>query len=290
MNRKHILLTSLALTGLLSGCGQTPASSAQASSQVSASSSAQVSSQESASSTSTSVDPDAVSTAENPFDIPGNYEAPELTLDGVMDEAEWSDPDWASVDIGLSRHENDSMKARFYRGQKALFVFFTVIDTNILAQGEENGDAVTHSDSVELYIDADNDGINKQGDDYQADLSVNTHTRILTGSDDAWGTYNSLVSFEVKIFGTLNNPDDVDTGFNIEMMFPYSELNITRDSVIGFSLGAPDKWGVGDSVGADFTWFGLTYNSVYIDPQRAENYLVLKKNQIMSRADYKASL
>lgn len=226
---------------------------------------------------------------ENPFDIDGNFETPELTIDGVMDEPEWNDPNYSSPAVTIPRHGSNSATIKFYRGQKALFVFFDVIDNNLLTDGDANGDPVNRSDSVELYLDVDNDGINNQGDDIQVNIGVHGRTRILTGSDNVWGTWNGLVSFEISVNGTINNSSDIDVGFGIEIMLPYSAMNMTRDDPIGFSLGAPDRYLAGGNIiGTNFDWFGWFVGETFIDPQQARAYMVLTNNQIMTRSQYNA--
>jgi len=42
-----------------------------------------------------------IDTEVNPFDVPGNFEAPELNIDGVMDEAEWNSPEWSSPTVTI---------------------------------------------------------------------------------------------------------------------------------------------------------------------------------------------
>jgi hypothetical protein len=239
--------------------------------------------------TSSETPADEIVTDDNPFDIDGNFETPELTIDGLMNESEWNDASYASPTVSIPRHGSNAASVKFYRGQKALFVFFDVTDNNLLTDGDANGDPVNRSDSIELYLDVDNDGINNQGDDIQVNIGVHGRTRILTGSDNVWGTWNGLVSFEVSVNGTINNATDVDTGFGIEIMLPYSAMNMTRDDAIGFSIGAPDRYLAGGNIiGTNYDWFGWFVGETFIDPQQASAYMVLTTNQIITRSEYNA--
>ncbi|TAH56589.1 MAG: hypothetical protein EWM49_05340 [Bacillota bacterium] len=228
-----------------------------------------------------------IDTEVNPFDVPGNFEAPELNIDGVMDEAEWNSPEWSSPTVTIGRKDTNSASLKFYRGEKALFAFFTVLDNNLLTDGFANGDPVNRSDSVELYLDTQNDGVNNKGNDIQINIGVHGRTRILTGSDNVWGTWNGLVNFEVTVNGTINDESDTDVGFNVEIMVPYSAINMERDDVIGFSLGAPDRYlSGGNTIGTNYDWFGWFVDGTFIDPQQAAGYMVLTNNQIMTREQY----
>ncbi|NCA95366.1 MAG: hypothetical protein EOM74_00130 [Methanomicrobia archaeon] len=232
---------------------------------------------------------DDIDRTQNPFDTEGNFETPELTVDGLMNEPEWQDANYSSPTTDFIRHGTNTASVTFYRGEKALFVFFDVKDTNMLTDGDSNGDPVNRSDSIELYLDVDNDGINNQGDDIQINIGVNGRTRILTGSDNVWGTWNGLVSFEIAVTGTINNESDTDTGFGIEIMLPYSATNMERNRAIGFSLGAPDRYLAGGNIiGTNYDWFGLFVGETFVDPQQASAYLVLTTNQIMTRSEYNA--
>ncbi len=293
--KKKIILGGLLLTAMgLDACATTttknsassgsPSTVASTNSDSSSTSAASSSSKGTSSSTK-----DDIGTTDDPFSTEGNYEAPELTLDGYMTEPEWSDPNYSSPTLSMTRHGNDAASVKFYRGKKALFAFFSLTDDNILSDGNSNGDAVNRSDSVELYIDADNDGVNKQYDDVQINIGANSRTRILTGSDNVWGSWAGLVSYEVAFNGTLNDASDADVGFNVELMVSYSDINITRNSVIGFSIGAPDKWDASGSVsGTDFDWFGANYEGSFIDPQMASDYLVYTNNAFFTRSEYNA--
>lgn len=226
---------------------------------------------------------------DNPFDIEGNFETPELTIDGLMNEPEWQSSEYSSPLVTIPRHGSNEASVKFYRGEKALFVFFDVKDNNILVDGDANGDPVNRSDSVELYLDVDNDGINNQGDDIQINIGAHGRTRILTGSDNVWGTWNGLVSFEVIVNGTINNDTDTDVGFTIEIMLPYGALNMERDRAIGFSFGAPDRYLAGGNIiGTNLDWFGWFIGPDFVDPQQASAYMVLTNNDIITRSAYNA--
>lgn len=274
MKAKILLFSTLAAL-LLGSCTQNPSTSPSlTTSQDSTTSEAPI---------------DDIARDDNPFDVDGNFETPELTIDGLMNEPEWNDETYASPAINIGRHGSNQATVKFYRGESALFVFFDVKDTNLLTDGDANGDPVNRSDSVELYLDVDNDGINNQGDDIQINIGVNGRTRILTGSDNVWGTWNGLVSFEIALNGTINNEGDTDTGFGLEIMLPYSATNMERDRAIGFSLGAPDRYLAGGNIiGTNFDWFGWFVGETFIDPQQASLYMVLTTNQIMTRSEYNA--
>ncbi len=215
------------------------------------------------------------------FDFEGNYAAPELTIDGKAD-----DPQWADAKTVATFGHGNAATIKVYRGTSALFFFVEVADAILATEGETNDDAVTRSDSVEIYIDTLADGGTKpQNDDYQINLGIHGKTRIMQGSGSGWGGWNGLIDYEVQLNGVLNDGyDAVDTGYTVEVMIPYSQIGIEKDDTIAVSFGQVDKVGPGASATIDWNWYGWVYNGVIIEPQTPNNYLLLDKdNNVMSR-------
>ena len=217
----------------------------------------------------------------DPFDYPGNFEAPELLVDGIRDELYNTK---GSQTLYIDKGSEHELSATFYRGEKALFAYFEVKDNNILSYGDSAGDDVTHGDSIEFYLDTKNDGGKRpQTDDFQFNFGVHNKTRIMQGSGYEWGNWSGLVQYENIVNGTLNNKDDVDTGWNCEVMVPYKELGITKDSILGVALGRVDKFGQGNAVETDWKWYGLTFEGLFVEPQTINNYISLVGNKFYKR-------
>ena len=215
------------------------------------------------------------------FDFDGNYVAPELKIDGIADDAQWEN----AKTIATFGH-GGAATIKMYRGEQALFFFVEVADTILATEGETNDDAVTRSDSVEIYIDTLADGGSKpQSDDYQINLGIHGKTRIMQGSGSGWGGWNGLIDYEVQLNGVLNDGyEAVDTGYTVEVMIPYSQIGIEKDDTIAVSFGQVDKVGPGASATIDWDWYGWTYNGKIVEPQTPDNYLILDKdNNVMSR-------
>ncbi len=206
------------------------------------------------------------------FDYDGNFAEPELTIDGKADEEIWQNtPVLTSFGKGAT--------VKVYRGKAALFFYFDVKDSVLLTEGETNDDAVTRSDSIELYLDTKADGGSMpMSDDFQLNLAIHGKTRITkgAGAPRSWGTWNGLVDYEFELNGTRNdNTDANDVGYSIEVMIPYAELMIERDTTIGVAFAQVDKTGFGSEVDKDWTWNGWTYDGVFVEPQTIENYVLM---------------
>lgn len=215
------------------------------------------------------------------FDFKGNYTKPELTVDGKDDEEQWKN----STEY-ITFGQLLQAKVKMFRGESALYCYFVVEDEDIQTVGENNGDDVTKGDSVEIYFDFKNDAASKpQNDDIQINIGAHGKTRIFVGSNGQWGSWNGLLDYEVVIDGTLNDDKDVDQGYAIELMIPYEQVGIDKNSIFGFSLGhvARGRESTHDTLA--YTWGGISYEGNFIDPQSPATYLVLMGNDVYSRSN-----
>lgn len=213
------------------------------------------------------------------FDYQGNYIAPELIIDGEL-----KDPQWAQASEELVFGETKNAKMKIYRGNDALFCFFTVEDIDIETIGNNNGDDVTKGDSVEVYFDFKNDASNKpNSDDIQINIGAHGKTRIFVGSNGQWGSWNGLLDYSILINGTLNNNKDVDVGYTVELMIPYSQVGIDKNSIFGVTCGHVQRGldSVNDTL--PYTWGGLIVDNNFVDPQSPKAYLLSMGNNFYSK-------
>ena len=216
------------------------------------------------------------------FDFDGNYAAPELTINGLGDDEAWQN---ITAPLAIFGHGN-AATVKVYRGNEALFFLFEVQDTILLTEGESNDDSVTRSDSVEIYLDTLANGGNKpQNDDYQINLAIHGKTRIMQGSGSGWGNWNGLIDYEVALNGTLNDSNEAtDVGYTVEVMIPYTQINIEKDDTIAVAFGQVDKVSsAGSTPVTHWDWYGWDYNGIR-EPQTPNNYLLLDKdNKLIDR-------
>lgn len=219
----------------------------------------------------------------DPFDFEGNYVNPELTIDGIKNEDVWNS-EYACVAANFGYTLNSikyNVEISLYRGERELCAFFEVTDCNILTDGNDNGNSVSNSDSVEIYLDTlNNGGDTPQSDDFQINLGVHGKTRILSGTGNGWSQWSGLVQFESVINGTINDPRDIDTGYSIEMAIPYKQIGIQRDSEIGIAFGLVNKFDEGGG-SAYKKWYGQTLDGNFVNPQIPDTYLDYKKAEVI---------
>lgn len=221
------------------------------------------------------------------FSYNGNFENPELNIDGKDDEDAWKS-EYASSTYSITYQskssnntENQRYRADFklYRGEKELCVFVKVTDPNLLTVGNDNGNNVSLSDSVEIYLDTLlNGGERPQSDDYQINLGIHNKTRVLVGNGSGWSSWTGLVQYEAILNGTMNKEDDVDEGYSIEMSIPYKQIGIERDTKIGVAFGLVDKYS--SKTTNSKMWYGLTYKGNFANPQKPDTYFIYDKNSL----------
>lgn len=215
------------------------------------------------------------------FNFAGNYIPPELKIDGLKEDEEWSD---ASQMITFGSQNQASVV--LYRGESALFCFFDVKDNDIQTVGNNNGDDVTQGDSVEIYFDFKNDAAGKpQTDDIQINIGAHGKTRIFVGSNGSWGSWNGLLDYEIHLDGTLNDATDEDDGYTVELMIPYAQVGIDKNSTYGVAFGHVARGKDSTHETLQYTWGGLVFEGSFVDPQVPNSYIVSVGKEFYSRSN-----
>lgn len=221
----------------------------------------------------------------DPFDYEGNFEISELTIDGKMDEEEWTTSEYVTPEYTFgykSKIDNETYNysLRVYRGERELYVFYAVEDRNLLSYGEDNGTNVSYSDSCELYINTEfDDAVMPQTDDYQINMGIHNRTRVAVGNGSGWSTSSGIIQYEVVLDGTLNDENDVDKGYTLEMCIPYKQIGIDRNKEFGITFGVVDRYLSSGSM-ASKMWYGVNISGHFGSPQNPSAYFTLKKNTI----------
>lgn len=204
------------------------------------------------------------------FQKEGNLVTADYTIDGVLDEEVWSDPNVFTVKYGLDSH----VTAKIVWGEKGLTVGFDVKDTTLAAsKNYSNPEYVIHSDNVEFYIDTlDDGGKSCQTDDYEFIFNPEGRAMLQVGGGTAWGSWSGVIDYEAKANGTINDDSDTDVGWVLEMFLPYTTFGFTKDSTIGISFGSRLK--TTNLLYSD--WYGWVN-----DPQIPDSYVSINKDGVV---------
>lgn len=147
-----------------------------------------------------------------------------LTTDGQLNEPYWALR--SRVTKNITGTSNNSVRFAVLGDTQNLYVGIEVLDADL-----RNDSALSYQDdSVEVYIDADNNQSTTY-DAYDHQLTLGWHDS------------------QISMIGTLPNVQyaqhDISGGYTVEMAIPWASLNITpaRDITLGFDVGINDDDG-----------------------------------------------
>lgn len=164
-----------------------------------------------------------------------------LKIDGKLDEEAWktAPSTGAFVDVRTGKPAPESPiqgTARLLWDKEALYLGFEVQDKNIVG-GFAKTDVDPHlwtKDTVEIMIDPDGDGDNK---DYY-EIQVNPQNLVFDSQFDAYNLpkggdngpfghqdWSAKLTSAVVVDGTIDNPGDTDKGYTVEVKLPWSSLS-----------------------------------------------------------------
>ncbi|HSK00903.1 MAG TPA: carbohydrate-binding family 9-like protein, partial [Kofleriaceae bacterium] len=180
---------------------------------------------------------------------PGTVHLPrasgEIVIDGVANEPAWataaSSPELATAEG--SAEPKGKATAKLLWDDEHLYVFASILDTDIYSEFTQHDDPLWKADCVELFIDADG---NRRGY-VELQVSPNNVTfdswfagpRSARG-DEAW---DSGMKSAVKVNGTANVKGDGDRGWDVEIAVPLAAVK-GRDEAMGVRIppAIGDRW------------------------------------------------
>jgi hypothetical protein len=147
----------------------------------------------------------------------------EIVIDGLAAEPAWAaaaaSPELATAEG--SAEPKGKATAKLLWDDEYLYVFASILDTDIYSEFTRHDDPLWKADCVELFIDADG---NRRG---YVELQVNPNnttfdsyfatTRAQPG-DETW-TSNMVTA--VKVRGTADKAGDADQGWDVEIAIPW---------------------------------------------------------------------
>jgi hypothetical protein len=157
-----------------------------------------------------------------------------LTIDGLMNEADWHKVPWSDyfgdIEGNLKPQPLYKTRMKMLWDDKFLYIAADLEDPHVWANLTERESVVFYDNDFEVFIDPDGDthhyleyemnALNTQWDllllkPYRDDLIQNV-------AIDNWN-FNGMKS-AVHVDGTINNPNDTDKGWTLEIAFPLDAL------------------------------------------------------------------
>ena len=186
-----------------------------------------------------------------PFPHPKGYvcyraEKP-VVIDGALDDAAWESAPWtdAFVDIEGDKRPKPRFRtrAKMLWDDTALYVAAELEEPHVWGTLTRHDSVIFHDPDFEVFLDPDGD--NHLYGELELNALNTTWDLLLTKpykdggkAVNAWEITGLKTAVKVK--GTLNDPRDADTGWTLEIAWPWEGLKELRDKPVPPADG--DQW------------------------------------------------
>lgn len=170
-----------------------------------------------------------------PFIMPRHYicmrAAGPLVIDGKLDETSWKQAFWATphVDIRGSMSPSEpryETRTKLLWDDTYLYVAASLDDDHVWAALTERNAVIYQDNDYEVFIDPDGDSHNYYEFEMNALNTVwNLHLTKPYKNGGQWSVREMPGQKSgVHVLGTLNDPNDRDSGWTVEIAFPWSAM------------------------------------------------------------------
>jgi hypothetical protein len=168
--------------------------------------------------------------------LPRNYTCyftpDSVTVDGKIDDKAWQNIPWSDnfVDIATAAKIPVNLFTRFKMtwNDKYLFVAACIGEPDISGKLIQRDDTIYHDNDFEVFIDPDGDGLNYYELEINAlgtvmDLFMNKPYNKGGKADMVWNLKG--LRSAVAVYGTINQPNDTDSRWTVELAIPWDAFN-----------------------------------------------------------------
>ncbi|MCF6241520.1 MAG: carbohydrate-binding family 9-like protein [Bacteroidales bacterium] len=213
------------------------------------------------------------------------YKTPSnLCIDGKINEAAWQKAKWTDrfVDIEGTQKPLPAYTSRVKMLWDNQFLYFAAYleEPHIWASLTERESVIFYDNDFEIFIDPDRDThnymefeINALGTEW--DLFLCKPYRDACSADNSWN-FEGIKS-KVHIYGTLNNPNDTDSCWTIEIAIPWKsmiEFSVTKKIPVD-----KEQWRINFS---RVEWDFDVINGVYIRKRNKTGEVLPEHNWVWS--------
>ena len=154
----------------------------------------------------------------------------EIIIDGRDNELAWAETKYSDNFIDIEGIKNPSQKTnvKMLWDDKNLYVFAKIYEDHIWADITKRDDVIYYNNDFEVFINPNNHvfsygeiEINALGTEW--DLYLNKPYRLKGKADSSWNIEG--LKSAVYINGTINNPNDIDNYWTVEMAIPLNEIS-----------------------------------------------------------------
>jgi hypothetical protein len=164
-----------------------------------------------------------------------------IEIDGSETDASWEKVDWSDpfIDIEGIKKPTYNTHVKMLWDDSYFYIIAKIEEPHVWADIKDHDAIIFHNNDFEVFVDPDGDTYNYYELEINAintvwDLFVSKPYRETNVVLNDW-TVTGLKS-AIKTDGTLNNPNDIDKGWVVEMAIPWSvyktsyfEKNVPKD-------------------------------------------------------------
>lgn len=199
----------------------------------------------------------------------------QINIDGKDDELAWSNAIYTDdfIDIEGDKIPRQKTNVKMLWDDKFLYVFAKLYENHIWGDITKRDEVIYYNNDFEVFINPNDDvfsygeiEINALGTEW--DLFLNRPYRLKGKADSSWDI-NGLKS-AVYINGTLNDPNDLDDYWTVEIAIPLKEIEKLNTSRKDEKVISGDVWRINFS---RVNWDFEINNGVYSRKKENGKYL-----------------
>ena len=199
----------------------------------------------------------------------------QINIDGKDDELAWSNAIYTDdfIDIEGDKIPRQKTNVKMLWDDKFLYVFAKLYENHIWGDITKRDEVIYYNNDFEVFINPNDDvfsygeiEINALGSEW--DLFLNRPYRLKGKADSSWDI-NGLKS-AVDISGTLNDPNDLDDYWTVEIAIPLKEIEKLNTSGKDEKVISGDVWRINFS---RVNWDFEINNGVYSRKKENGKYL-----------------
>ena len=199
----------------------------------------------------------------------------QINIDGRDDELAWNNAIYTDdfIDIEGSKIPSQKTNVKMLWDEKFLYIFAKLYENHIWGDITKRDEVIYYNNDFEVFINPNDDvfsygeiEINALGTEW--DLFLNRPYRLKGKADSSWDI-NGLKS-AVDINGTLNDPNDLDDYWTVEIAIPLKEIEKLNTSGKDEKVISGDVWRINFS---RVNWDFEINNGVYSRKKENGKYL-----------------
>jgi hypothetical protein len=199
----------------------------------------------------------------------------QINIDGKDDELAWSNAIYSDdfIDIEGDKIPRQKTNVKMLWDDKFLYVFAKLYENHIWGDITKRDEVIYYNNDFEVFINPNDDvfsygeiEINALGTEW--DLFLNRPYRLKGKADSSWDI-NGLKS-AVDMSGTLNDPNDLDDYWTVEIAIPLKEIEKLNTSIKDEKVISGDVWRINFS---RVNWDFEINNGVYSRKKENGKYL-----------------